>query len=171
MEYSTINYEWRKDCISLSNNMQVTSNGQGSYIRYVLNENRTKFRQWPSTAKYVRVLSENYPIREVASDSVQSHSSHILRILTKKYHYKTKITFNWSNVMSCTLHGLKANIVHLMNMSQHKRFACVNWEMWRNDYIISFGLTTNHTNARSKVVCCGTQNHVITPSSILFHVY
>ena len=41
--------------------------------------------------------------------------------------------------MSCTLHGLKANIVHLMNMSQHKRFAFVNWEMRRNDYIISIG--------------------------------
>ena len=49
-----------------------------------------------------------------------------LRILTNKYHYKTEITLNWSNVMSFTLHGLKADIVHLMDMSQHKRFAFVN---------------------------------------------
>ena len=55
----------------------------------------------------------------------------------KKYHYKTEITVNWSNVMSCTLHRLKANIVHLMNMSQHKRFAFVNWTIWRYDYIIA----------------------------------
>ena len=41
--------------------------------------------------------------------------------------------------MSCTLHRLKANIVHLMNMSQHKRFAFVNWTMWHNDYIIGMG--------------------------------
>ena len=62
-----------------------------------------------------------------------------LTILTNKYHYKTKITYNWSNVMGSTLHGLKADIVHLMNMSQHKRFAFVNWTMWRNDYIIAMG--------------------------------
>ena len=94
-----------------------------------------------------------------------------LRILTNKYHYSLEITFNWNNVMSCTLHGSKADIVHLMNMSQHKRFAFVNWTMWRNDYIIAMGQTADHTNARFKVVCCGTQNHVITPSAILFHVY
>ena len=70
-----------------------------------------------------------------------------------------------------TLHGLKADIVHLMNMSQHERLAFVNWTMWRNDYIIAMGQTADHTNARFKVVCCGTQNHVITPSAILFHVY
>ena len=63
----------------------------------------------------------------------------ILRILTNKYHYKTEITINWSNVMSCTLHGLKADIVQLINKSQHKRFAFVNWTMWRNDYIIAMG--------------------------------
>ena len=62
-----------------------------------------------------------------------------LRILTNKYHYKTEITFNWSNVMSCTLHRLKADIVHLMNMSQHKSFAFVNSTMRRNDYIIAMG--------------------------------
>ena len=62
-----------------------------------------------------------------------------LRILTNKYHSKTKITYNWSNVMGCTLHGLKADIVHLMNMSQHKRFAFINWTMWRNDYIMAMG--------------------------------
>ena len=62
-----------------------------------------------------------------------------LRILTNKYHYKTEITFNWSNVMSCTLHGLKADIVHLMNMSKNKSFAFVNSTMWRNDYIIAMG--------------------------------
>ena len=62
-----------------------------------------------------------------------------LRILTNKYHYKTEITFNWSNVMSCTLHGLKADIVQLMNMSQQKSFAFVNSTMWRNDYIIAMG--------------------------------
>ena len=61
------------------------------------------------------------------------------RILTNKYHYKTEITFNWSNVMSFTLHGSKADIVHLMNVSQYKRFAFVNWTMWRNDYIIAMG--------------------------------
>ena len=92
-------------------------------------------------------------------------------ILTNKYHYKTKITFNWDNVMGCTLQGLKADIVHLMNMSQQKRFAFVNWTMWRNDYIISIELAANHTNARFKVVCCGPENYVITPSSILFHEY
>ena len=62
-----------------------------------------------------------------------------LKIFTNKYHYITEITLNWSNVMSCTLHGLKADIMHLMNMSQHKRFAFVNWTMWRNDYIIAMG--------------------------------
>ena len=41
--------------------------------------------------------------------------------------------------MGCTLHGLKADIVHLMNMSQHKRFAFINWRMWRNDYIMAMG--------------------------------
>ena len=61
------------------------------------------------------------------------------RILTNKYHYKTEITFDWSNVMSFILHGSKADIVHLMNVSQYKRFAFVNWTMWRNDYIIAMG--------------------------------
>ena len=41
--------------------------------------------------------------------------------------------------MSYTLHGLKADIVHLMNMSKHKNFAFVNSTMWRNDYIIAMG--------------------------------
>ena len=41
--------------------------------------------------------------------------------------------------MSCTLHGLKADIVQLMNMSQQKSFAFVNSTMWRNDYIIAMG--------------------------------
>ena len=60
-----------------------------------------------------------------------------LRILTNKHHYKTEITFNWSNVMSCTLHGLKADKVQFMNISQHKRFVFVNWTVWRYDYIIA----------------------------------
>ena len=41
--------------------------------------------------------------------------------------------------MSFTLHGSKADIVHLMNVSQYKRFAFVYWTMWRNDYIIAMG--------------------------------
>ena len=71
--------------------------------------------------------------------------------------------------MSCTLHRLKADIVYLMNMSQHKRFAFVNWTIWHYDHIIAMGLTADHTNACFIVVCCGTQNHMITPSAILFH--
>ena len=70
---------------------------------------------------------------------VNSVLKRISRNLTNKYHFKTEITFNWTNVMSCTFHGSKADIMHLMNMSQHKRFAFVNWTMWRNDYIIAMG--------------------------------
>ena len=91
----------------------------------------TKFMMCES--KVSKVLTTN---KVTAVNSVLERR---LRILTNKYHYRTEITFNWSYVLSCTLQGLKADIVHFMNMSQHKRFAFMNWTMWRNDYIITMG--------------------------------
>ena len=82
---------------------------------------------------------QSYESNNERGDCCQLGIKRRLKSFTNKYHYITEITLNWSNVMSCTLHGLKADIMHLMNMSQHKRFAFVNWTMWRNDYIIAMG--------------------------------
>lgn len=75
------------------------------------------------------------------------------------------------DVLSFTLYWLKAHVVYFMNMPQHKWVAADNMTIWPDGEVtvMKSRQTTDYTNARFIAVCCGIENHVITPCAILFH--
>ena len=71
-------------------------------------------------------------------------------------------------VIGCfTLSGLKADIVKLMNVSQHKGGWVSNCVL-RMDYYFTIKAADN-TDGSLKVVCCSKQNHMVTPGTVFCH--
>ena len=66
--------------------------------------------------------------------------------------------------------GLQTNIVELMNMPQHKWVGADHATVRPDSKVTVIRLTADHTDVRFIAVCCGIENHVITPGAILLHV-
>ena len=47
----------------------------------------------------------------------------------------------------------KANIVKLVQVTQHQPVATSNIKLWADHYVIAMWKTANHMDARSKKVC------------------
>ena len=47
----------------------------------------------------------------------------------------------------------KANIVMLVQVTQHKPVATSNIKFWADRYVMAMRKTANHVDARSKTVC------------------
>ena len=63
----------------------------------------------------------------------------------------------------------KANIVKLVQVTQHKPVATSNIKLWADHYVMAMRKTADHVDARLKTVCRAVQNHVITPCTICHH--
>ena len=70
-------------------------------------------------------------------------------------------------ILTLTLPGSKADIVFLMDVSQHKRSRVVNRTIWIDDDITV--KTADYTNRSFVAVCGGTENQMVAPCAILFH--
>ena len=66
-----------------------------------------------------------------------------------------------------TLSGLKADIVKLMNVSQHKGGWVSYCVFWMDNYFTI--KAADNTDGSLKVVCCSKQNHMVTPGTIFRH--
>ena len=74
------------------------------------------------------------------------------------------------DVLSLTLFGLQANVVYFMNMPQHKWVGADHMTIRPDGKVMVIRLTADHVNVRFIAVCCGIENHMITPCAILLHV-
>ena len=65
---------------------------------------------------------------------------------------------------------VKANIVKLMHVTQHKRVAAGDITLWVDDDIIVMRETADHMHACLKVVCRTMENYMVTPCAVYCHV-
>ena len=64
----------------------------------------------------------------------------------------------------------QADVVHFMNMAQHKWVGVHHVTIRPDSKITVIWLTANHVNVRFIAVCSPIENHVITPCAIFLHV-